>query len=184
MISGLSKKATEFIATITGQDPLSVGGPFDWNPDAVEYLIEEYTGGAGASFLRGAKMVEAAFSGKTDLSPEEMIGLRRFIGRAALGGVRNNYFDGRERIQKVESRYKAMVKAGDKESAEWIRQQDPTALRFAAGLRKMEKRRKVLYDARNAAQTAEEREAIEARIDAELGAFVEAFDAAEAQVKD
>ena len=180
-MSGLSEAAVDAIAAVTGQDVLDTGGPFDWNPDAVEYLIGSTAGGFGDFVVRGTKIVEGIFSKKKSLQPEVFPLGRKFFGRAALGGARGNYFDARERIKHVRSRFNAMVKAGDRDAANFIKDQDPVAFEAYTALGQMEKRRKNLLAKRDAAQTAEEIQEINDRIEAELGAFVQRLDAKEAE---
>ena len=176
----VSNTVSKVLAGLTGQTPLDIGGPFDWNPDAVEYLYDEYFGGAGATAGRIAKVAQSALAWE---APEmyDIPVLRRFAGIGSYGGVRNNYFDLKERVEKANSRYKALGKQGDKDSQAWIKEQDPTALGYANRIRWTEKRRKALYDERNAAESKEDRRAIEDKIDALLGAAVEDFDKKEAK---
>ena len=176
----VSNTVSKVLAGLTGQTPLDVGGPFDWNPDAVEYLYDEYFGGAGATAGRLAKVAQSALA----LEAPDMYDipvLRRFAGIGSYGGVRNNYFDLKERVEKANSRYRALGKQGDKDSQAWIKEQDPTALGYANRIRWTEKRRKALYEERNAAESKEDRRAIEDKIDALLGAAVEDFDKKEAK---
>jgi len=176
----VSNTVSKVLAGLTGQTPLDIGGPFDWNPDAVEYLYDEYFGGAGATAGRIAKVAQSALAWE---APEmyDIPVLRRFAGIGSYGGVRNNYFDLKERVEKANSRYRALGKQGDKDSQAWIKEQDPTALGYANRIRWTEKRRKALYDERNAAESKEDRRAIEDKIDALLGAAVEDFDKKEAK---
>ena len=74
-----------------------------------------------------------------------------------------------------------MKKAGDSDAAKFIRDQDPVAFKAYTALGQMEKRRKNLLAQRDAAQTAEEIQEINDRIEAELGAFVQRLDAQEAE---
>jgi hypothetical protein len=176
----VSNTVSKVLAGLTGQTPLDIGGPFDWNPDAIEYLYDEYFGGAGATAGRIAKLAQSALAWE---APEmyDIPVLRRFAGIGAYGAVRNNYFDLKERVEKANSRYKALGKQGDKDSQAWIKEQDPTALGYANRIRWTEKRRKALYDERNAAESKEDKRAIEDKIDALLGAAVEDFDKKEAK---
>lgn len=176
----VSNTVSKVLAGLTGQTPLDIGGPFDWNPDAVEYLYDEYFGGAGATAGRIAKVAQSALAWE---APEmyDIPVLRRFAGIGSYGGVRNNYFDLKERVEKANSRYRALGKQGDKDSQAWIKEQDPTALGYANRIRWTEKRRKALYEERNAAESKEDRRAIEDKIDALLGAAVEDFDKKEAK---
>ena len=176
----VSNTVSKVLAGLTGQTPLDIGGPFDWNPDAIEYLYDEYFGGAGATAGRIAKVAQSALA----LEAPDMYDipvLRRFAGIGSYGGVRNNYFDLKERVEKANSRYRALGKQGDKDSQAWIKEQDPTALGYANRIRWTEKRRKALYEERNAAESKEDRRAIEDKIDALLGAAVEDFDKKEAK---
>ena len=175
----VSNTVAEVLADLTGQDALDVGGPFDWNPDAIEALYDEFTGGAGASIGRVLKVGQAAFAGRLPEIKDVPL-LRRFAGIGSYGGVRTNYFDLKERSELVIGRYRAFGKKGDRESQQYIVDQDPTAYRFARRIRSTEKRRKALYEKRNAAETPEERQAIEAQIDDLLGRVVEDFDKTEA----
>ena len=176
----VSNTVSKVLAGLTGQTPLDIGGPFDWNPDAIEYLYDEYFGGAGATAGRIAKVAQSALAWE---APEmyDIPVIRRFAGIGSYGGVRNNYFDLKERVEKANSRYKALGKQGDKDSQAWIKEQDPTALGYANRIRWTEKRRKALYEERNAAESKEDRRAIEDKIDALLGAAVEDFDKKEAK---
>jgi len=176
----VSNTVAEVLADLTGQDALDVGGPFDWNPDAIEALYDEFTGGAGASIGRVLKVGQAAFAGRLPEIKDVPL-LRRFAGIGSYGGVRTNYFDLKERSELVIGRYRAFGKKGDRESQQYIVDQDPTAYRFARRIRSTEKRRKALYEKRNAAETPEERQAIEAQIDDLLGRVVEDFDKTEAK---
>lgn len=175
----VSNTVAEVLADLTGQDALDVGGPFDWNPDAIEALYDEFTGGAGASIGRVLKVGQAAFAGGLPEIKDVPL-LRRFAGIGSYGGVRTNYFDLKKRSELVSGRYRAFGKKGDRESQQYVLDQDPTAYRFASRIRSTEKRRKALYEKRNAAETPEKRQAIEAQIDDLLGRVVEDFDKTEA----
>lgn len=176
----VSNTVAKVLADLTGQDALDVGGPFDWNPDAIEALYDEFTGGAGASIGRVLKVGQAAFARRLPEIKDVPL-LRRFAGIGSYGGVRTNYFDLKERSELVSGRHRAFGKKRDRESQQYVLDQDPTAYRFASRIRSTEKRRKALYEKRNAAETPEEKEAINAQIDDLLGKVVEDFDKAEAK---
>jgi len=178
MLSGLSQSVVDFVAKMTGQDPMSAPGNIgDWNPDAVEYVITDTFGGLGSSVLRGGKIVEAIFSDEKEAKLGDYPVSRRFFGHAAVGGVSANYFALKEHIERLESRYRA----GDKETRAWLKEQEPTAYKSMQALKTAEKRRKYLLNKRDAAKTSEDKKAAEDALEAHLGKFVSRFDEVEAK---
>jgi hypothetical protein len=177
-LSGLSQSVVDFVAKMTGQDPMSAPGNIgDWNPDAVEYVITDTFGGFGSSVLRGSKIVEAIFSDEKEAKLGDYPVSRLFFGHAAVGGVSTGYFALKEHIERFESRYRA----GDKETRAWLKEQEPTAYKSMQALKRAENRRKYLLNKRDEAKTSEDRKAAEDALEAHLGRFVSSFDEKEAK---
>jgi len=149
----------------------------DWNPDAVEYVIKDTFGGLGSSVLRAGKIVEAIFSDAKEAERGDYPVFRRFFGHAAVGGSITNYFALKENIERFEARYRK----GDKETKDWLKQQEPTAYEFVQKLKRAEKRRKYLLNKRDAAKTSEDKKAAEDALESYLGKFVSKFDEEEAK---
>ncbi|WP_353179739.1 LPD38 domain-containing protein [Delftia acidovorans] len=82
-------------------------------PEAIEYLVEQITGGVGREVNKAVAMATSAFTGE-ELAPHQVVLAGRLYGNTrGANGQSNAYYENLKRINISESEFKARVQRGE-----------------------------------------------------------------------
>jgi hypothetical protein len=82
-------------------------------PEAIEYLVEQITGGVGREVNKAVAMTTSAFTGE-ELAPHQIVLAGRLYGNTrGANGQSNAYYENLKRINISESEFKARVQRGE-----------------------------------------------------------------------
>ena len=82
-------------------------------PEAIEYLVEQITGGVGREVNKAVAMTTSAFTGE-ELAPHQVVLAGRLYGNTrGANGQSNAYYENLKRINISESEFKARVQRGE-----------------------------------------------------------------------
>ena len=90
------------IGPFSGGNPQQ-SGPIDISPDVANHLLQQFTGGAGATGLRSIELTRKLYDGE-DVEVREIPFIRKIMGEANLMESQNDYYDRRENIRQVINR--------------------------------------------------------------------------------
>mgnify|MGYP006188311153 CR=1 FL=1 len=80
-------------------------------PEAIEYLVEQITGGVGREVNKAVAMTTSAFTGE-ELAPHQIVLAGRLYGNTrGANGQSNAYHENLKRIHISENEFKARVSA-------------------------------------------------------------------------
>ncbi|MDR0204995.1 MAG: hypothetical protein LBJ40_22930 [Delftia acidovorans] len=82
-------------------------------PEAIEYLVEQITGGVGRELNKAVAMATSAFTGE-ELAPHQVVLAGRLYGNTrGANGQSNAYYENLKRINVSENEFKARVQRGE-----------------------------------------------------------------------
>ncbi|QFS68605.1 hypothetical protein GCS91_20345 [Delftia tsuruhatensis] len=82
-------------------------------PEAIEYLVEQITGGVGREVNKAVAMATSAFTGE-ELAPHQVVLAGRLYGNTrGANGQSNAYYENLKRINISENEFKARVQRGE-----------------------------------------------------------------------
>ena len=82
-------------------------------PEAIEYLVEQITGGVGREANKAVAMATSAFTGE-ELAPHQVVLAGRLYGNTrGANGQSNAYYENLKRIHISENEFKARVQRGE-----------------------------------------------------------------------
>ena len=90
------------IGPFSGGNPQQ-SGPIDISPDVANHLLQQFTGGAGATGLRSIELTRKLYDGE-DVEVREIPFIRKIMGEANLMESQSDYYDRRENIRQVINR--------------------------------------------------------------------------------
>lgn len=127
-------------------DPL-LRGIFEWNPSHVEHILTYYGGGMGKFFKDIVHTIQSTVTPDEEINSRDLPIINRFYGTARPENPAGGYYNLKERLTNIESKYKRMGAALDRQDPEVQRNLQRIAV-FKAHQTAVNKLRKILADTR------------------------------------
>ncbi|THJ32423.1 hypothetical protein E8K88_12040 [Lampropedia aestuarii] len=149
---GITRHAARIINNATGGSDWQPGR-VDLNPDAIEYLIGQLTGGVGREIMKAGNMAQSMLTGD-ELPPNKIVLAGRFYGNTrGANGQSESYYENLKRINGAAAEYKGRV--GEGQAADLVLNDQPLArLNGAADV--VHKRVRGLQELRRRVQAGDE----------------------------